>query len=237
MSYFVIKIGVSCQEYQSEYVLNKFKKAKKRKAKKIFAIIFFIVFLIFSSVLIFLEKVVNPIVFSYGEAQINQILTKASNSAINELTAINYDEFVDITYSTSGDVLAIKANTSEINKIGNMLALYTQSKIDEATVTGVNIPLGTLSGIAFLTGVGNDVKFKINPIGDAKCEFYTSFSSCGINQTSHKIFVTIESKASLILPFGTKQIENKSSYIVSEFVIVGKVPNTYLNVTSLNDLK
>lgn len=237
MSKFVIKIGVSCQEYQSEYVLTKFKKAKRRKAKKFFVIILLIVFFIFSSVLIFFENVVNPIVFSYGEAQINKILTKASNSAINELTTINYNELVEISYSSSGEVLSIRANTSEINKIGNMLALYTQSKIDEETAIGVNIPLGTLSGIAFLSGVGSEINFKINPIGDAKCEFYTSFSSCGINQTSHKIFVTIESKASLILPFGTKLVQNKSSYIASEFVIVGKVPSTYLNITSLDDLK
>lgn len=228
---------MSCQEYESEYMTNKIKIAKKKRIKKVLFILCFVVLFIVVSVLLFLGKVVNPIVMSYGEAQVNKMLAVSSNSAINEITAINYSDLIDVRYSASGDVLSIKANTSEINKIGNTLAIHTQNKIDKVATAGVNIPIGTLSGIAFLSGVGTNATFKVNPIGNVKCNFYTSFSSCGINQTVHKIYVTIESEASLILPFGMKVIKSENSYVASEFVIVGKVPNTYLNITSLDDLK
>ncbi len=237
LSHFVIKIYVGCQEYQSEFVENKFKREKKKRIRRLLLILFLVVFFVAFGVVIFLKKVVNPIVLSYGEAQVNKMLVASSNNAINEIATINYDDLVDVSYSQNGEILSIKANTKEINRIGNTLALHTQAKIDETTTLGVNIPLGTLSGLAFLSGVGSEITFKVNPIGSAQCSFYTSFSSCGINQTSHKIFVTIESKASLILPFGIKVIENKNTYVASEFVIVGKVPNTYLNITSLDDLK
>ncbi len=228
---------MSCQEYESEYVTNKIKMAKRKRTKKVLFVLIFAVFFVVVSVLVFLSRVVNPIVMSYGEAQVNKMLAVSSNSAVNEITAVNYNDLINVSYSASGDVLSIKANTNEINKIGNTLAIHTQQKLDEVATMGVNIPIGTLSGIAFLSGVGTDATFKVNPIGNAKCSFYTSFSSCGINQTVHKIYVTIESEASLILPFGMKVIKSENSYIVSEFVIVGKVPSTYLNITSLDDLK
>ena len=228
---------MNCQEYQSQYVKNKIKIAKKKKLKKMLLISLLIAILCLASIFAFLKNVVNPIVLAYGEAQINKMLTISSNNAINEIATINYTDLVEVNYSQSGEILSIKANTNEINRIGNTLALSTQNKIDEATTMGVNIPIGTLTGIAFLSGIGDNISFKVNPIGNAKCSFYTSFTSCGINQTSHKIYVEIENEASLILPFGIKIITCKNSYIASEFVIVGKVPNTYFNITSLDDLK
>lgn len=237
MSNFVIKIIVDCQEFQSKYVENKFKRAKKKKIKRVFIALFLVTLFVVSSVIVFFKNVVNPIVLAFGEAQINKMLVASSNNAISEIANVNYSDLVEVTYASSGEVLSIKANIGEINKIGNTLALHTQAKIDEMALLGVNIPLGTLSGVAFLSGVGSDVTFKITPIGNAKCVFYTSFSSCGINQTSHKIFVTIVSEASLILPFGIKVVKSQNSYVASEFVIVGKVPNTYFNVTSIDDLK
>ena len=122
--------------------------------------------------------------------------------------------------------------------IGNPHEFFVRlkQKLNENTQIGIKIPIGSLSGIGFLSGRGNNVNFAINPIGSVVCNFYTSFTSAGINQTSHKIFVSLQSNISLILPFKNEILQNKLDYLISESLIVGKIPNTYLNITDLQKL-
>ena len=203
--------------------------------KKLIAIIF-VAFLLFISFFAYLKNVVNPIAQSYGEAEVKRMLVKSSNNAILNISTIKYDDIITIKYSDDA-ISSIVANTVVINTIANSLAIETQKEIELNSSLGVKIPIGTLSGITFLIGKGHNISFAINPLGSVTCSFYTTFTDAGINQTSHKIYVIISSQANLIMPFSTKNISSSIEYLISECLIIGKVPSTYVNVSSLNDLK
>lgn len=227
---------MNCDEIESEYVLSKFKMSKKkRNRKKLFAI-FLVLFLLFFLIFLYFNKIANPLILYYGEAEVEKMLVTASNNAILNNNSISYENLIQIDYASDNSISSIICSASEINSLTNNLVTTTQNEIDSETRLGINIPLGTLSGISFLIGKGSDVNFAVNPMGRVKCTFNTSFTSAGINQTSHKIYALIECEASLILPFQMKKISSKVEYLISEFLIVGKVPSTYLNITSLNDL-
>lgn len=164
------------------------------------------------------------------------MLVEASNNAISKINTFSYDNLIHINYDSNNSISSIIADSQAINNIANTLAIDTQKQINDLSSLGITIPIGTFSGISFLIGKGSDVNLSVNPIGSVKCEFYTSFTSAGINQTLHKIYVAIESQASLILPFQMQKIKNLTSYLISECVIIGEVPSTYLNITSLKDL-
>ena len=227
---------MSCQGLESEYVNSKFKRAKNKKRKKVILCVFLVIFFVFFLIVMYFNNVFNPILFSYGEAELKKMLVVSSNQAIKDLPTITYDDIITISYTDQNNISLISANSQKVNQIANTLARLTQQSIDNATSCGLQIPFGTLTGIPFLVGRGCNLNFAVNSIGNAKCNFYTSFESSGINQTNHKIFVCIESEVSLILPFNIKKINNKANFLLSECVIIGKVPNTYLNITSLNDL-
>ena len=227
---------MNCQEIQSEYVSSKFKKAKNKKKKKVIICTFAVLFLVFFLVVVFFNNVFNPIIYVYGETEITKLMVVSSNQAINELSSINYNDIITISYSNNNEISLISANSQKINQIANNLALITQQKIDKVSTFGLQVPVGTITGIPFLIGKGSTLHFAINPIGNVKCDFYTSFEQSGINQTNHKIFVAIQTEVSLILPFNIKNIKNSTDYLLSECVIIGKVPNTYLGITSLDEL-
>lgn len=227
---------MNCDEIESEYVLSKFKMSKKRRnRKKVFAV-FLVIFSILFLVFLYFHNTLNPLILYYGEAEVEKLLVSASNEAILDVNSVSYDNLIQISYASDNTISSIVCNGSEINVLSNSLVMNAQNRLDENARLGINIPIGTLTGISFLIGKGSNVNFAVNPIGSVKCTFNTSFTSAGINQTSHKIYALIECEASLILPFQMKKINTKIEYLISEFLIVGKVPDTYLNITSLNDL-
>lgn len=228
---------MSCEDIQSTYVNTHFKLAKKKKFKRklffLFLLIFFIVFLIF----LYFNKVANPIIFSYAKSQVDNLISQASNKTIsNNISSIDYNKLITITYSSTNEVSSITANSEIINELGNNLANQTQNEINNLSSLGIKIPIGTFSGIPFLIGKGGNISISLNPIGSVIYRFYTSFTSAGINQTSHKIYLSLESQTSLNLPFKMEIINKKVDFLISECLIVGKVPSFYVNITSLEDL-
>ncbi len=228
---------MSCEDIQSVYVNEHFKIAKRKKfKKKIFAIIFVFLLLILL-IFTYFNKVASPILFSYAKSKVDNLLTVACNNVVSQnLTSFNYDEMITISYSSENEISSITANSSVINNIGNLVATQTQKEIDKQSILGINIPLGTFTGIPFLIGKGSNVSIPINPIGSVVYKFYTSFTSAGINQTSHKIYLSIESQASLNIPFKMEIVTKQVDILISECLIVGKVPSFYINVTSLDEL-
>jgi len=66
-------------------------------------------------------------------------------------------------------------------------------------------------------------------IGNLDTDLRSEFSSAGINQTLHKIYLQIECQVSILTPFHTVEETIKNQVLLEEIVIVGTTPNTYYN--------
>ncbi len=202
--------------------------------KKIVAAII-IIAVIFVCFFVFLIKKANPIILSYGESEVSKLLSISCNEAIAEsLNKFSYESLINIGYDNDNNISYMVANTHKINQIGHEITTKVQSLIEQRTSVGLKIPLGTLTGIGIFAGKGSLVNFTIFPKGNVLCNFNSKFESSGINQTSHKIFITIQASCYLILPFKTRVITKSADFLIAECVIIGKIPNTYL---SLNNTK
>ena len=85
-----------------------------------------------------------------------------------------------------------------------------------------------------LSGRGPGVKIRISSIGNIETNLNSEFTSQGINQTLHRIYVDINCKVKVLTPF--KDIERKitNKVLLAENVIVGNIPDTYYNLEGLN---
>ena len=98
---------------------------------------------------------------------------------------------------------------------------------------GLPIKLGTFSGIPFLIGKGPTIQLNIIPIGVVSGKFDSEFSSVGINMTKHTLFLYIDVHVSIVLPVQAYDIYSTNQVLLAESIIVGKVPEVYLNGESL----
>ena len=64
----------------------------------------------------------------------------------------------------------------------------------------------------------------------SKCDYESDFEEQGINQTKYKIYLKVKSTVRVLQPFSSKNISVENRILLGEMVILGDVPNSYVNV-------
>ena len=93
---------------------------------------------------------------------------------------------------------------------------------------------GSFTGFKLLSGKGPGVPIRISSIGNVETDLRSEFTSQGINQTLHRVYLQIECEVSILTPYKdiTEKITNQ--VLIAENVIVGKIPNTYYNLEGIS---
>ncbi len=204
---------------------------KKRNKTKRFLIFLLIVLMIASIIMFYFDKYVNPVILTTSETKVKMMTSRAVNSAISEILNNNniYDELVTISQDNNGNISMIQANAISINRLSKDISRLALVKIESIGDQGINIPLGSFTGMPILMGRGPEVLIKIVPIGTLDCVFKSEFLSAGINQTVHRIYLDVSSVVNLILPIFNDPVQTYTQVLICESVIVGRVPEFYFN--------
>lgn len=197
-----------------------------------------ILLILFILVLLFFNYYVNPVIIEVSEATITSLTSKSVNSAVQSV--INntnlYDEIIEIKTDAEGNITSFQVKSILINRLGKDIGKTAQQNLEMMGSEGIDIPLGTLTGIPIFVGKGPDVVFKVQPIGTISSTFASEFQSAGINQTSHRIYMNIKATVTLVLPTASRNVQTNTQILICESIIIGKVPDTYLNSDSLDEM-
>lgn len=207
---------------------------KKRKFKK--HIIFFtVLILIVGGIFAYFNLYVNPIVITSNESTIkgktNEIINQAIEQTLNQTDV--YEQLINISFDTQGNVTSISANSLNANKINNSILSNCQKAFNNQTSLYLDVPLGTFSGIPLLNGIGPKIKIKMLPVGNIQSNFKSNFTSAGINQTHHEIYLNFKLSVSVLLPGTDKTVDIHSQVLIGESIIVGKVPEIYFGSNNI----
>ena len=67
-------------------------------------------------------------------------------------------------------------------------------------------------------------------VGNISSSYESIFESAGINQTRHKIYLNVNMKIKVIVPFKSEEVEVATQIPISETIIVGKTPSTAIDL-------
>lgn len=214
--------------YTCKYAKKKKVKKKIKTKFKIFLAIFCM--MIFGFVFYYF-RVVSPIICSLSEEKVGslatQVISKSVSVALYE-NSITYDDLIAISYNNNNEITLIQTNSVEINKLVRRVTELVQVEMDGLGKEGIQIALGTFTGIPFLFGLGPLVSLKLVPIGTVNTKFNSQFVGAGINQTRHSLYFDISANIGMILPARTQNFETKLEVAIAESIIVGKIPEIYL---------
>lgn len=207
---------------------------KKRKKTKVFIV----VLLIFAFFYLYIAFLVTPLIISSSNSQVKVYANKSMNYAITEAMNQNvtYDDLIHIVTDSSGKISMLQANSIQINNLSKLIGRVTMVKLNELTKNPVLIPLGAFSGITIISGMGPKVAMETYPYGDVSCRFLSQFFSAGINQTQHKIYMSISCTINVVLPFRTLRVNASSDVLLCESVIIGDIPDTFFSIKDLSGL-
>ena len=213
------------------YVVSKKppKRAKKKKIKAIAAILTLI--LLFTGAFFYFNKQAHEVIDQLTRATISNRLTVKMNAAFDELMASFddvYSSYVHIERNSSGEITLITADMIKINKLMAQYSTIVQSHVSEIEEDDIAVPMLAFTGWPLISTLGADIKLDIVAVGDAPCSYRSEFKEVGINQTLHSIYIDVSAKVEIILPIDNIEVECPSSALVCESVIVGRVPQFYL---------
>ena len=207
------------------------KRTSNKKLRRILIIVFFICFLL----IMYYFFIASPVIKTYSAQETKSITEKAINLAVSNVInrTLSYDSLIDINYSQTGEIVSFSANQYEINTITREIVKETQYQMTNLGRDGLPIQIGTFSGIPFLIGRGPIIHLNLVPIGVVSGKFDSEFSSVGINMTKHTLFLYIDVHISIVLPVKSYDIYSTNQVLLAESIIVGKVPEVYLQGGSL----
>ena len=180
-----------------------------------------------------LEARLRPMVVAAAQAQTQNEMTRVVEDTIwNQLeeSGVGYADLVTIQRGEDGAITAVTTDTAALNRLRAQLLGAALAALEGVDVTQIQIPLGSLLDFDLLWGLGPTVKVHAMTVGTAAGEFSSEFSSAGVNQTLHKISLSLEIPLTLMLPGGRAEAVCRTDVPIAETVIVGRVPDTFLQL-------
>ena len=216
-------------EYALPYAYTPKRKKRRRRARRWVCILLALLLL---SVLLFIhfQRNVTRVLISISEATMRASTTIAVNDAVYYTLSdeIRYEDLVTVTRDKEGEIVAVAANPLKINKIARDTASISQSNLKNLSLNGIPIPLGALTGIEAFAGLGPSIHFRIIPVSSVSCDYSSTFDSVGINQTKHSIYLNVIADISIVMPSRTENFAVATEILIGESVLVGQVPDAYL---------
>lgn len=209
------------------------KKRKKNKGKfAIFLILFFTVF-------ITIYSFSNKLLMEIGISTYSGMLSSASYYALSKSLEPNFDfgSYFNIEKNSNGDVTMVTTNAFKFNLLANKLVDEVSNYFNEKLSLGVDVPIGAFTGISLISGFGKKIKMPLITVSSVRCDIYSTFTDAGINQTKHSLIINIIPEVFVVTRFSTKDLTDKISVLVYENVIVGKIPETYLQGSIISSQK
>ena len=166
-----------------------------------------------------------------AKTQITNATSDLINDAIDEQIAlgnIQYDRIVYFEKDLNGRITALKTNMSEVNRLKTNILNLINDEILALDASHLGVPLGNLFLPEFLSGKGPSIPVQILAIRNSDASFQSAFSEAGINQTMHQLSLEVLVDVTVLILGKTDSFTVTSQVVVAETIIVGDVPDTFL---------
>ena len=178
------------------------------------------------------NRSLRPQLITLAEAQIQNQLTLAANDAVTHALSaqeLSYGDMVILHSGTEGEITTLSADTVRLNTLRTAVLAEIVEEIESLDGRTMGIPLGVLTGIDIISALGPKLPIQVISVASAEGTYRNDFSSAGINQTLHRIYLDITVTAKLLLPGSIVETVVFTPICVAETVIIGQVPQTHLN--------
>ncbi len=155
---------------------------------------------------------------------VNSILADCAASAANEGS-----DYYIVRRDGGGRIISAEADTAALNRLQGYLRRYVNNRLSSSEYDKVTLTLGDLTDIAAFSGRGPDINIRYQQSGTADTAIETSFECQGINQTRLRVIIRVSVEFTAFLPTGEENITISNEYIAADTVIVGEIPDIYLN--------
>ena len=178
-----------------------------------------------------LRRQYRDVIRELAETQVKNATSDLTNDAIArqiEDGVVQYDRIVYFEKDLDGRITALKTNIGEVNRLKTDILNIINDEILALDNSDIGIPVGSLFLPELLSGRGPVIPVHILSIRNSDAEFHSNFTQAGINQTLHQVTMQVSIDVAVLVLGETTSFTMVTEVVIAETVIVGDVPNTFL---------
>jgi sporulation protein YunB len=123
----------------------------------------------------------------------------------------------------------LSLRTADSTRFKRLVTERLADRLESLDPSTLAIPLGTLTNVIPFSALGPSVRVRVQSVGDIQTSYVNEFTSAGVNQTKHSIYLQVDVTVYLLIPGEIVPVTVQDRVCVAETIIVGEVPDTYLN--------
>lgn len=154
---------------------------------------------------------------------VNEVINESLLTTINQFDLISEDFFTMRT-EDNGQLTHLAVDTILINQVAAQLAVDISRNLIDDAAESVPMPIGMLTGIPLLAGIGPSIPINVIPTGEAMVEYRTSFTSAGINQINFQVWLYVETNMRITIPLQEEIVPVSRRVPLVNTVFAGEVP-------------
>ena len=187
---------------------------------------------------VLLSRQMGKLIRDTAQAVIESTVSRISNESV--LSALSssarYADLVELQTDQNGQVTYLSTDSAKVNALAHDAAICLQEKLDEYASQRIALKLGEVLGIDLLSNTGPNLYVTVRPIGSVSTEYTSEFVQAGINQTRHRVYLFVQTQLRVIMPTGSMTVSVRTQVAVSECIIVGRVPESYVHVADTDQM-
>jgi sporulation protein YunB len=156
-----------------------------------------------------------------GIDAVNRIILGSVEQSLKHEDLITYEK------DQQGRIAAYRVNTQIVSQVAADAAGAVRREFGQLAAAPFRVPIGALTGSHILASRGPRVPVRLMPIGSVAIDIHQEFSSEGINQTRHRVWLSADAQVQVILPMVSKAVQVAVAVPITETVIVGPVPEGF----------
>lgn len=176
---------------------------------------------------------VRPTLTVLAQAQVKNAVTRIVDDAVNRTVSqetIAYGDIITLQTDNSGRITALTSNSAEMNRLRSEIVDDIVAQVEALDTPELGVAFGNVTGLSSLADKGPRLPVRIRSVGTVDAEFRNLFTEAGINQTYHQVMLDVSVELKLLIPGGAVETTVTTQVNVAETVIVGQVPDAYLQL-------
>lgn len=167
---------------------------------------------------------------SYAARNAASAATTAGVENSLDTDKVRYADLIKFGRDQSGNIVSVTTDAYYLNKIGNNIGDEIDKHINQMKSYIIKIPFSVLFSEQLINGRGPKMPLVFVMTGITTTDFENEFTAAGVNQTHHRIMMSITVNTYVIHSGNVTIVPYKTNVCIAESIVVGITPQTFAEI-------
>lgn len=167
---------------------------------------------------------------SYATRNAASAATTAGVENSLDTDKVRYADLIKFGRDQSGNIVSVTTDAYYLNKIGNNIGDEIDKHINQMKSYIIKIPFSVLFSEQLINGRGPKMPLVFVMTGITTTDFENEFTAAGVNQTHHRIMMSITVNTYVIHSGNVTVVPYKTNVCIAESIVVGITPQTFAEI-------